>query len=584
MYRGLFFLLLLPFLLSSCSNEISDPGDDSASITVRVLAEDNSPIVYAQVILRNTTFHSVTDSLGRAEFINVPAGEYEIAAYIKSVGSGRTAIKAEKGPNQATVSFIYNTLFEPLIQAVDYYQCATNDTVRIDCFVTDMYTESESIKVAFTLNNEILQSGYPDPNGFIKFVSPDFPPIVDTLFVTAVNQDNVSAEKGIIIAKTNPFRVKLELESAEDGIVKLKWDESNDENFDGYYIQRNAGFDFWDYKVIKDRHITSFIDSSTTFSSQIAYRIQTKNTGTFYTSYSNEIDIEHPNGNTMYLDFRNLLIHPSKPYLYLFENYNEISSSKIFMYNFMTGEYITEISTVSDHGLASIAETNRGVEIVVPSTEGEALIYDENLSLKKTFNISNDAWCSLITENGYIYISHNDLTKSYNGDTGLIVDSTNVRPYHFQELKGKNALFGYDGPSLIYFNIDNQGQILSHTGSPAHNYLYEYVWSVSPSELYAILGSSGEIYHTDQSLSYICTIPGGGKRDAVFNDTDDTIYVAASGQKAVMVYAYPSFILLKEIRTKGYPFKLFLRDGQLVTVSQIPDWIYIYGIEKFRLN
>ena len=212
MYRGVFFLLLLPVILGSCSNEISAPEDNSASISVRVLAEDNSPVVHAAVILRNTTFQSITDSLGKAEFNDVPAGKYEIAAYIKSVGSGRTTIKAEKGPNEAAVSFIYNTLFEPVIQAGDYYQCAADDTVRIDCFVTDMYTEPESIRVAFILNNEVLQSGCPDHNGYIKFVSPDFPPVVDTLFVTAVNKDNVSAEKAIIVSKINPFRVKLKPE------------------------------------------------------------------------------------------------------------------------------------------------------------------------------------------------------------------------------------------------------------------------------------------------------------------------------------------------------------------------------------
>ena len=96
----------------------------------------------------------------------------------------------------------------------------------------------------------------------------------------------------------------------------------------------------------------------------------------------------------------------------------------------------------------------------------------------------------------------------------------------------KEALFGYVGYTLTYINIDNQGHILSVMYEPSYRYLYPYVFSVSPSERFSIIGSSGDIYSTDSTLDYLGSLPSthGAKKHAIFNDTYDLIYSASYEQ------------------------------------------------------
>lgn len=586
--RWLLNFLFISFVFYlACSDEPNSPSYNFSSLKVQVLNSYSHPIDSAIVVLRNTSFRTITDSLGFANFSNLQTGKFDIVAYIRSVGSGTKSIQIRPGENQLLVEFLYDIFFEPNVIISRPYPFATNDTVRFSCHIYDENTVSESIKVDFTFKNQLIQSGYPNHNGYILFEDTDFPIVIDTVFVTATNLDAVSTTESVVIDKTKPFRVKLELASDVDGIINLNWNASTDTNFQSYILQKKSGSDFIDYRTFQDQLTISYIDSSTLFASSMTYRIQTKNSGVYEKTSSNSISVNNPNGNVYAFDYRNTLIHPSKNYLYLFEVIDYDYNVRIKLYNYMTKEYLTETVTTPRVGYASIAETYRGVELVYPTTGGKFLIYDaENLTLKKSVVVGAAGWCSAITNNGIIYISHNYGMSSFNGETGEQIDSTNLRTYRLHSFTNKDALFGYVGYELFYINIDDQGHILSYIRGTSDRYLYEYVFSVSNSESYSIIGSSGYIFSTNSTLEFLGSLPftGGGKTQCIFNNTDNLIYSATDDQYRLRCYDYPSLILSKVITTKGHPVKLFLRDNQLIVISLSAPWFDYSGIEKFTLD
>ena len=176
--------------------------------------------------------------------------------------------------------------------------------------------------------------------------------------------------------------------------------------------------------------------------------------------------------------------------------------------------------------------------------------------------------------------------KSYNGETGLAIDSTIIRSYRLYSFTNKDAIFGYVGYNVYYFTIDNQGHILSYISGTGPRYLYEYEYSVSNSGSYSIIGSSADIFRADQTLEYLGRVPYvyAASKHCIFNNNDNLIYSANYEQKRILCYSYPSFELIKVIKTKAYPEMLFLRDNQLIAISRIPNWTYLYGIEKFVLE
>ena len=586
MHRGILLLLSI-FLILSCNDEINSPLVDKATIKVKVIAHNSYAVDSATVILKGTKYQAITNSLGEVVFKDVPPAKYNIVAYVKSVGSGQKLVDVVQGENDISIDFLDGVFFEPTIIVGSHYPFATNDTVRVLCKIVDINTPTESIKVNFIYKNQVIQSGHPDNQGFIQFIAYDFPNGIDTVFVSATNIDSITNKSNIIINKTMPFRVHLKIESSLDGIVKLVWEPSSDLNFSYYKIQRDYGYGYFDYKLISDKNVGFFIDSSTIFTDKISYQVLTKNTDIYDHTFSNIVSVYDPNGESFLITPRFTLIHPTKPYLYLFEDHYSAGNSRILLYNYQTRSVLSEVITAKTIHYPYIGETKRGVELVVPADNGDILLYDaENLNLKKTIPTGLSAWCTALNYDGIIFICSNNGLKSFNGDTGLPIDSTNhIRTYHLYSFSNKDALFGYVGYSLYYANIDKQGHILSYVLGTSPLYLNEYVYSISNSEQYAILSGTGEIYSIDSDLNYIGALPFTlSKKHAIFNDYDNLIYTAISDERRIRGYSFPNLFLDQAFRTKGYPERLFFRENQLIVISKVPNSNYSYGIEKFKIN
>lgn len=589
MGKFLYFSFIIFIFFNSCKEDITSPQFDFASIKIKVFSENNYPIDSAIVIIKGTNYQSITDSMGIAEFKNIPVGKYQIIAYVKELGSGQKLTEIKNGSNEVSIVFRFNIYYEPTIIVDSGYPFATNDTVSVRCVIRDNFSPNESLKVDFYFRNNLIQSGHPDAFGYITLVAPNLPQGIDTILVTATNLDSVSSSQYFSINKTRPFRVKLQLQSVIDGIIELKWNASKDSNFFCYVVQQEGYSDFYDKKIIYDVNTTSFIDSATSFYDKVSYRIQTRNINVYDPTSSNILSIDYPNGKTFHLITAYTLIHPTLPYLYLFESYYISGNSRILKYNYETRE--VEAETVTDQFVhyPSIRFTKRGLELAVPSENGNVYLYNgDNLSLKKTIYTVISPISVELTEDGFLFVSHNNGLWSYDGDSGTRIDSTYyfARPYHMLKFSSQDKIFGYAGNELYLIDIDKQGHILSYTRTNSQSYLYEYVYSFSNSENYAILNGFSEVYKINPSINYVDKLPfiPSASKATIFNDNDDLIFTANDEQSRIRCFDFPSFNLSKVIKTKGIPYRLFFRNGELISITALPNWTTTFGIEKFKIN
>lgn len=101
------YILLLVFIGASVSIQAQH-----ASISGRVLNEDNQPIANAQVVIQASPYSTLTDIEGNYRLLNVKPGSYEIIAYNFGLMSVSKEIKVEKEDLQ--INFKLESLYKEL--------------------------------------------------------------------------------------------------------------------------------------------------------------------------------------------------------------------------------------------------------------------------------------------------------------------------------------------------------------------------------------------------------------------------------------------------------------------------------------
>jgi hypothetical protein len=388
-----------------------------------------------------------------------------------------------------------------------------------------------------------------------------------------------------------------------DYSVELNWTASNDSIL-SYSIYRALG-DFETsvrHTLIAsnlDKHTLSFIDNDVPYMPLVSYKVfgemvDTKtNNGWFVTSNT----VKHARPIPLVLfEADDMLHYPKRDVVFFIDR----EKGRMRAYNYKT---LTEtpIDFNAEVGFCSLNENNGTDELLVPRNDGWLFIYNaETLDLIEQIKVSAEALSSAFVNNHFIYCSTNDHNNSISVVDRNTSEASSVNGYSDQNLRlekmpdSNTAFFGVKNNKVFFFNFDNEGNLLSKNESNAPwggAFEVSSTFSLIPHSNSIISAPLGLIH--DHTVTLQNSLPRGNFRFADFVVSSDgtKILAACSNQRSIVVYNLDDLTQVGSITTRGYPYRLFYREGALIVVSidYVYDWTttrkpMVFLIEEFTYN
>jgi hypothetical protein len=262
------------------------------------------------------------------------------------------------------------------------------------------------------------------------------------------------------------------------------------------------------------------------------------------------------------------VLHPVNPVMYVADSVN----NKLASIDYKTGSVI-EVST--SYSPRSIAYENNEL-LVGFGQQGKIDIYDPaTMQLKDVIYTGAAFFDMAVGNDGFIYTSYKDYTRSYSRATKEEVSNIRVSNKGTLEVHPTlNSLYMTSvevTPMDLYVMDYNDGALVQKYDSPYHgDYKLTANNKISPDGGFIFNGSGNIFKVTDiktTNLTYAKKLDLGFK-DAAFDLDQNRFYTAVSGN-AINAYDYETIQGVGTYNTTGDVQKLFIRENELIAISQI---------------
>lgn len=354
--------------------------------------------------------------------------------------------------------------------------------------------------------------------------------------------------------------------------VKLSWSKLDTASFIKYVVARRD-FDGAELYAmgneIQSKETTEAVDVNVPYSPDVTYQILG------YLSddsiiFSNAVNYHRPDITALDLIPFDVIYHPEDDLLYFFERPGRIS-----IYDLKAKQVTKQIDTGGKISFSDFEVYQGREELYVPRDDGWVFIYDAR-TLEKVDEINIGATSSsVISNNNILFISNiswiDKTLKVYNRATKQVIsqsggaESVRFKKIPHSSTKLLGARLGSGHPH--YYQFDANGSIENNFYGQYSDYgMSANIFEVFPNGEKYIMSSNGAIFNID--LSYDKSLPRGSLRfmGFAFNQQGDLIY-GATTTRSIEVYSTRDFEHIKTIPTKAYPFRIFVTDDAVISVS-----------------
>ncbi|WP_282014835.1 hypothetical protein [Marinifilum flexuosum] len=573
-----FFILLLGCEKDKGEPFVSTEGD----VYVTVKYNDGTFAENAIVYTKPDSVQGVTDNFGTVLLKGLEKGNTEIIANVGNIGAGKTI--AEVIPNdlvEVNIEIIKGisdgkspqiSITSPAAELDFSY----GDAIEFSAIVSDEATPSEDIIIIWKSDIDgILNTESPNESGVVSFTSATLSKGQHTITLTAEDLDGFKSIATLNISTLNPQKVELGQLSKENGNVKISWTKYKGDDFAKYEVYRSTQGCYEEYLEligeINDISDTIFYDATPPLEYQACYAIKVTNNSSL-SCLSNFSTIDYPGGVVFNFVPDDMLKHPTEKYVYLISKSNQ----KVVKYDYTNNTIIKETSLQGTVGFCDINNNGFGVELYVPSRDGNVYVYNaDDLSLSKMISTELPATCAVADGHGNIIVSvvpspwWEQPVRTYQRSNGMNIDGAGDQDLErLRKIPGKDEYIsinqGSSPTDMQHYKFDDQAKFLEENDDSYHGdyALDAEIYRISEDGSYVITAYNGSVYLANSGMSYQGNLENGNLKysDFAFSSDGKVIYAATSNRKSIQIGKYPSLIRDNEIALSGYPH-FIQRDG-----------------------
>lgn len=606
MKKILLILTSIIFILLGCKTQEILPDQGSLYISVK---DQYGRIVSGANITGNPAIpESNTDNFGSVLVKNLNVGTYELIANKAQYGSGKAvAVVKTNDVTSVNIGLEYGVYasFAPTakiafpVQPANY---AVGESILFKAYVADNDTPLEKLTVRWESSVDgLINESNADKDGVSTFSTTKLSANSHIIRLIVKDQSGNVGRDSILVSTLSPKEIKLETPNKVDGSLVLNWSKSTESDFKEYRIYRaNQNCDEMTKSligVVQDASKNTFTDTRPPFSTKSCYFVEIV-TNTLRIRRSNQQQVEYPAG--LFFDYspKDVAIHPTKPWLYLSRQDKGI----VVVYDYEKAQVITEVATPQHSGYLLVANNGSGLNLYIPSANNTVNIFDATtFELKKTLLTTAPATDVAVSGTGDVFVTLNDQWTnpivSFTEVTGLIQGGTSsygciYGGARLRKIPNQSTLMTIStsiSPTdmdLIFY--DSQGKLLSCKDDSQHgDYpLDPNIFCVSPKGNYVLTSASGAAYLTNESMKYLGTLKGGDAlnySDFAFNADGSVFYGATSNRQSIQIGKYPELTRTNEILCKGFPYKIFVKGNNIISLSRTELNVIYTAVEIVKI-
>ena len=370
----------------------------------------------------------------------------------------------------------------------------------------------------------------------------------------------------------------------KDNHVQLKWKANND-SIAYYRVIRAVGekgiYDINNNSTniteINSSDELSYTDTNVPYSSRVSYEVQgifsesedqyyMKNVWSNTREYVRDIPmINFPSDDVIFVTEHDRLIFINK------------AVGKIKFYNYKTKEE-TDFELNTGIGFCTLNKNGQQLELLVPRNDGWLFIYDANsFDLIEQIKISPFSVVSAVIKDDLIFAS------TTTSDEPVIVTRRSTKEIvskltwygdddrRLQILPNTNTeLFSVNSDEISFYTYDANGIMIDRKYKDPWDseYATSTNYTIIPNSKKFITAPLGNIF--DNSIAYVNGLPRGNLKfsDFLINTSGSLVYAACSNNKSIEVYNLSTFRHIETIETNAYPYRIFYKDGEIISVSK----------------
>ncbi|NAS10528.1 hypothetical protein [Poritiphilus flavus] len=599
-------LLLSLCLFFSCSKDedpTEGPNLEGNSTIVVTVIENNTPVEEGvTVITLPATKELLTNSFGQVEIADIPAGKYDVYAYIPSYGSGKTVTSIETDELQnIDVDLIQGRLLEPstiILSPSNNTGFADGEEVSFTGVVADNNTIAAELIHEWSSDLDgVISNSTIDANGNTSVNTSTLSQGEHVITLSATNNLGITSSSTIQINTLSPPEVELVSVKNNDGTISLDWG-SLPQDIERIEIIRYVGQGSYTEETIAvfTDNITTYIDHTVPFAESVSYYIKYFN-NTGRSRISNTVTEE----GAPIFNFQPIQaeIHWSRSLIYI-----KTPNNKIVVLDYEKQEIVLEKVFEGTIGNFAIGDNGFGEELYVPSSDGWIYIYDlSTFEYKEVINVGDPVTSVVTDQNGLVYSSSapspwwEQPLKVFNRSDLQFVDGggdfdrciLRMLPSNNEIIEISTTISPID---MDYYRFDSNGMFVESKDDRYHgdHPLNARIFKVAPSNGYLVTSSQGAVYSADSNMDYKGVLPRGSGTfsDFEFSADASSIYGALSNSKAINIFNGTNLNKTGEISTGGYPAFIFRRGNQIISLSSPTQFETAYyhsnGANSFGLE
>lgn len=595
------YLTFLVFILVSCEKHNEATGD--LNVTVTLNGNQANPVENATVFTKPASIEGKTDVFGSVLLTKLNVGSYEVFATIDGVGSGKSTVNVKSNELSSTTVNVVQGIDIGIAPSINLIlpgqpaEFSVGDTIHFSADVSDDETLPQDLKVKWESDLDgLLNSDSPNSSGHIAFATSTLSSGLHTVTLTVEDGDGYKAEKSFQVSTLSPKSIRLDTAVVNQGKVELSWSVYNGQDFSKYEIYRTNGDGSTQNQellaTISDVNTHSFTDELPPIKYQVGYYVRvTNNAGK--SRNSNEQVVDLPAGPVFNFVAFDMLVHPNEPYIYLINN----GGQKLIKIDYNNLKTVAEVDLQGTAGKCAIGDNGSGIEIYVPSDDGNVYVYNaDDLSLTTKIYTGKENSSVAIDGQGHVIVALDPAPdpwweqplRSFNRNTGVLIDGNGE--FERDIIKRIPGTMGFISIStsvspidLNYFELAADGSFTVHQDDSYHgDYpLDPYIFRISDDGTYVITANDGSVYTANSKMVYLGKLQGDALKysDFAFSSDGKVIYASTSNRKSIQIADYPSLIRNKEILLNGYPVFVVRAGDKLITLSKSDESSITTGIE-----
>ncbi len=587
-------------IITSCGKE-DDPTPNEEllngnSTIVATVLNNNDPVGAGVTVITDPfTYELTTDAFGQVEFEDIASGKYDVYAYVRSYGSGKSTVELKNDLQRIDVDLVQGVFIQPYVDIIspEFNQgFADNEEIEFLANVHDNNTNIEDLNFEWTSNVDgVLAGGSLSADGKISLKTSTLTNAEHYVKLTVTNQLGISSSDSVLINTLSPKSLSINLTQDSEFNVTINWNapandvsslevfRSTDKNNSATSIATLSGSE------------SSFTDNLVPFADSVFYYIKSFNNE----GYSSKSNVAGAKGIPLFK------INPEQAEMLLTGSIIYFrSGNQIIGIDYENLSITKESSFDGNIGYFHVGDNGYGDELYIPNSDGWLYIYDlANFSLKESINVGVPVECVISDGSGLLYTSVSpspwweDPLRVFNRTSLSFVDGGgDFNDARLRLLPSGNEIIEISTSispiDMDYYLFDASGNFLQHTNDKYHgdHPLDPDIFKVAPLNNFLVTSSEGAIYNANSSMTYIGSLPRGSSSfsDFEFNSTATSIYAGLRTQKAIYIYDSQSLDKTGEIETKGYPVFLFRKGNELIVVSSPTEFSNFSGPQSIGVE